>query len=294
MMLTFFRVKLHSRTTRCAHKHFKRIVIKWLRTFIVILSFALNRSPFHLCLSLIWNWQRTVNKLGAGTAEQPHQRVTEMKSNVWQVWFCHLFRFATVKSSIHNHGISNCCCCRCCYSIQLHDRITLFIRTYMVYALFSLAAVHARLCMCVSLAVFFSRQFWCSFIISIQFEISGKSRQKNIRFLYLSMQNAAWDRLFCICIFMMAVCASVWLRNESSVWVACPFFGCHLHWSLTRMSQIFPSLGPMKIQYNSCFTYTIFTRIHLNCITYEAQILLYRVNHSRQKFRVKYWNRKFD
>lgn len=139
---------------------FNRIVIKRLRTFILILSFALNVHL--LCFSLISNCHSNGEQTLRCDRERGHTKQSDRESGytkksdrdevgVWQVWFCHLFRFATVKSSIHNHGTANCCCCCwCSYSIQLHDRITYSIaHTWLM--LFSLRCIFLHVCVCISL-----------------------------------------------------------------------------------------------------------------------------------------------
>lgn len=80
MMLAFFgwnyTVAPHAVRTQA----FNRIVIKRLRTFIVILSFALNVHLF-ICVSHSFGIAiRTVNKLCAVTEKKPHRRVTEMNA----------------------------------------------------------------------------------------------------------------------------------------------------------------------------------------------------------------------
>lgn len=76
---------------------------------------------------------------------------------------------------------------------------------------------------CVAAHSFFSRHLLMLVIIAVQFEISGKPRQKNIRFLYLSLgREITRVRDLChICIFMMCalrcdLCFNVLLRLTES------------------------------------------------------------------------------
>lgn len=82
------------------------------------------------------------------------------------------------------------------------------MRSFYAFFLLVLLGCHCSCFVHVGFCFLFSHRFqWCWLIISIQFEISGKkSRQKNIRFLYLSQSENARETFPHLHIYDVCVC----------------------------------------------------------------------------------------
>lgn len=112
-----------------------------------------------------------------------------------------------------------------CYCLFIRAQFRFIARigyTFPIQLITNTAITVAGL-LCSCSFYFFSRHLLMLVIIAVQFEISGKPRQKNIRFLYLSLgREITRVRDLChICIFMMCalrcdLCFNVLLRLTES------------------------------------------------------------------------------
>lgn len=224
--------------------------------FFLSLSLLLVFSCSFIFLSVL-DWIVINSKSSSKQCgEQTCCGLKEMNRDVLQVWFCHLFQFATVKSSIHNRIATN-------YehsillliALLIHSTHSIAANAFFLYFFSSadvaLLPLHTFGHSFMLVFLFFSHHFqWCWLIISIEFEISGKIKTKEYPFsLSISAKIHGERETFHICIYLwcvsMCLHVSVCIQwecswTESCVWLVSMSARCTQHlnaWNNTQRAH---------------------------------------------------------